>query len=40
MRKGLPLEELEVYKVTMDISDILWDVVERWEYFPKKTLGV
>jgi four helix bundle protein len=40
MRKGLPLEVLEVYKVAMDIGDIIWDIVERWEYFPEKTLGV
>lgn len=39
MPKGLKLEELEVYKVAMEIGDIVWAVVEKWEYFPKKTLG-
>jgi four helix bundle protein len=39
MAKGLKLEDLEVYKVAMEIGDIVWTVVDRWEYFPKKTLG-
>jgi four helix bundle protein len=39
MAKGLRLEELEVYKVAMEIGEIVWAVVDKWEYFPKKTLG-
>lgn len=39
MKKGLRLEDLEVYKVAMEIGDIVWKVVEKWEYFAKKTLG-
>lgn len=39
MAKGLPLEDLEVYKVAMDIGDIVWNIVVKWEYFEKKTLG-
>jgi len=39
MAKGLRLEDLEVYKVAMDIGDIIWDIVIKWEYFEKKTLG-
>ena len=39
MKKSLPLEELEVYKVAMEIGEIVWNVVTRWEYFEKKTLG-
>ena len=39
MAKGLRLEELEVYKVAMEIGEIVWAVVNKWEYFPKKTLG-
>lgn len=39
MKKGLRLEELEVYKVAMEIGEIVWSVVVRWEYFAKKTLG-
>ena len=39
MARGLKLEELEVYKVAIEIGEIVWAVVEKWEYFPKKTLG-
>ena len=39
MGKSLKLEELEVYKVAMEISEIVWGIVDKWDYFPKKTLG-
>ncbi len=39
MPKGLKLEDLEVYKVAMEIGEIVWNVVDQWEYFAKKTLG-
>lgn len=39
MAKGLKLEDLEVYKVAMEIGEIVWTVVDKWDYFPKKTLG-
>jgi four helix bundle protein len=40
MGKGQRLEDLEVYKVAMEIGELVWIVVGKWEYFPKKTLGV
>jgi len=39
MAKGLRLEDLEVYKVSMEIGEIVWKIVARWDYFTKKTLG-
>ncbi len=39
MGRGLRLEDLEVYKVAMEIGDIAWNIVSRWDYFSKKTLG-
>lgn len=39
MAKGLRLEDLEVYKVAMEIGDIVWGIVIKWDYFEKKTLG-
>jgi len=39
MKKGLRLEDLEVYKVAMEIGEIIWNVVDKWDYFPKRTLG-
>ena len=40
MAKGLRLEDLEVYKVAMEIGELVWNIVSKWEYFEKKTLGV
>ncbi len=40
MNKGLRLEDLEVYKVAMEIGEIVWNMVMRWEYFEKKTLEI
>ena len=39
MGKGLRLEGLEVYKVAMEIGELVWEIVGKWEYFQKKTLG-
>ena len=39
MGRGLRLEELDVYRVAMEIGDLVWNVVTKWEYFEKKTLG-
>ena len=39
MAKGLRLEDLEVYKVAMEIGDLVWQIVMKWEYFARKTLG-
>src|SRR5574338_519102 len=39
MKKGLRLEDLEVYKVAMEIGEMVWEIVAKWEYFQKKTLG-
>ena len=39
MGKGLRLEELEVYRVAMEVGEIVWNVVIKWESFEKKTLG-
>ena len=39
MKKGLKLEDLEVYKVALEIGELVWGIVDKWNYFPKKTLG-
>lgn len=39
MAKGLKLEDLNVYKVSMEIGEIVWRIVSGWAYFDKKTLG-
>jgi len=39
MPKNLKLEDLEVYKVSMEIGEIVWQIVTKWDYFERKTLG-
>jgi len=33
------LEDLEVYNLSEVISDKIWDVVMRWDYFAKDIIG-
>jgi len=33
------LEDLEVYKVSMEIGEIVWNNVNHWNYFQQDTLG-
>ena len=35
----LLLEDLEVYKVAMEVGEIVWKIVDRWTFFQKDTLG-
>ena len=35
----MELEELNVYKISMEIADEVWDVVDEWGYFAKDTVG-
>ena len=35
----IKLIDLEVYKVALDIGDKIWDIVDRWDFFNKDTLG-
>ncbi len=35
----LRLEDLEVYRIAMEIGDDIWSVVNEWHYFAKETLG-
>lgn len=33
-------EDLEIYKLSEKLSNEVWDMVIKWEYFPKTTLGI
>jgi four helix bundle protein len=33
------LEKLEVYNLAEKFSDDIWDIVEKWDYFKKDTIG-
>ena len=35
----IKLSELEVYKVSLEIGEIVWSGVEKWDFFQKDTLG-
>ncbi len=35
----LKLEELEVYQLSMDLSDEIWNLVIGWNSFEKYTIG-
>ncbi len=35
----IKLIDLEVYKVAMEIGDKVWQLVDKWDYFNKDTLG-
>lgn len=33
------MEELRVYELAMDLGEDVWNVVDRWNYFQKDTVG-
>ncbi len=35
----IKLGDLEVYKVSMEIGDIVWGIVNKWDFFQRDTLG-
>ncbi|MFY0671824.1 MAG: four helix bundle protein [Bacteroidia bacterium] len=37
--KNIPLEDLEIYKMAMEIGEDVWNIVITWDIFKKKTIG-
>jgi four helix bundle protein len=35
----MKLEELQVYNLSMDLAERIWDIVIEWDYFAKDTIG-
>ena len=35
----MKLEELKVYQLSMDIGEMIWMIVNKWDYFAKDTVG-
>ena len=35
----MKLEDLEIYNISMNYSDKVWDIVIQWDYFAKDTIG-
>jgi four helix bundle protein len=38
-KKTKPLEELSVFKLADELSDKIWKIVNKWNWFSKKTVG-
>jgi len=38
-KKYLKLNDIEAYKIAFNLSNYVWDVVIKWEYFTKTTIG-
>ena len=35
----MKLDDLQVYQLSMEIGDNIWEIVTRWDYFAKDTVG-
>ena len=35
----IKLEELDIYQLSIEIGECVWNIVDPWEWFPKKTVG-
>ena len=35
----LPLEDLEIYQLALEVGEHVWKMVDSWKPFPKATLG-
>jgi four helix bundle protein len=35
----MELENLEIYEISMELSDKIWTIVTTWKYFEKDTIG-
>ncbi|MFQ5652763.1 MAG: four helix bundle protein [bacterium] len=35
----MKLEEIRVYNLAMDLAEKIWEIVSKWNYFDKDTLG-
>jgi four helix bundle protein len=35
----MKLTDLRVYNLSSEIGDMIWDIVEKWDYFQKDTIG-
>jgi hypothetical protein len=40
MKDSILLEDLEIYKLAVEIGEEVWNIVVKWEYFPRRQLAV
>jgi four helix bundle protein len=39
-KKYLKLEDITAYKIASDLSDYVWKIISKWDWFNKRTLGI
>ncbi len=39
MKKYLELKDISAYRIAFDLSNYVWDIVIKWNYFAKDTVG-
>ncbi len=39
MNRKMKLEELQVYQLSMEIGEKVWNIVIKWDFFAKDTVG-
>jgi four helix bundle protein len=39
MAENLLLDDLDIYQLALEIGEHVWNIVVKWEYFSKKTVG-
>jgi len=35
----MKLEDLEIYRLAMELGELVWKIVVKWDYFAKETIG-
>jgi len=38
-KKYLKLNDIEAYRIAFNLSNYVWELIIKWEYFPRKTVG-
>lgn len=38
-KKYLKLNDISAYKIAFELSNYVWEIVVKWDYFAKKTIG-
>lgn len=39
-KKFLTLIDIRAYKISSELSDFIWNIVSKWDWFSKRTIGV
>lgn len=40
MKNYLKLNDIAAYKIAFNLSNYVWDIVNSWDWFAKKTVGI